>query len=305
MPRHPDRLIERLSQPAAARLIAASGVAVVATGSVEQHGGHLPLGTDAFAAASIAERVAARLGTVVAPLGPVGVAHYHLPWPGSLSLRPSTLAAVLVDVCGGLHGAGAQRIVVVNWHEGNSPTLRLAADEAQRRHGVQVVIAESHVITHTLYPEEMEFTHAGSMETAAVLAYDPSLVRLDEATEPSERGAGEAAHGLFRRPDVYPVLRDFRQIAATGWYGRPERAAAGRAEEIAEAVADHVVERAREIWAALADSADAGAGTAGGSGGSSPRASTAGGSGGPSPWVGRAGGSGGLSLRAGAADGDA
>jgi creatinine amidohydrolase/Fe(II)-dependent formamide hydrolase-like protein len=118
---------------------------------------------------------------------------------------------------------------------------------------VQVVIAESHVITHTLYPEEMEFTHAGSMETAAVLGYDPSLVHLDKATQPSERAAGEAAHGLFRRPDVYPVLRDFHQIAATGWYGRPELAEVGRAEEIAEAVADHAVRRARQIWAALSE----------------------------------------------------
>jgi creatinine amidohydrolase len=251
MPRHPDRWIERLSQPAAAALIAASGTAVVATGSVEQHGGHLPLGTDAFAAASIAERAAARLSTVAASLGPAGVAPYHLPWPGTLSLRPATLGAVLVDVCGGLRGAGARRILVVNWHEGNSPTLRLAADEAQRQHGVQVVIAEAHVVTHKLYPDEMEFTHAGSMETAAVLAYDASLVRLDDATEPSDRAAGEAAHGMFRRPDVYPVLRDFHQIAATGWYGRPELATPARAEEIAEAVADHVAARAREIWAAL------------------------------------------------------
>ncbi len=253
MPRHPDRLIQRLAQPAAAQLIAASGVAVVAAGSVEQHGGHLPLGTDAFAAQSIAERVAARLDTVVVPLGPVGVAHYHLSWPGSLSLRPATLAAVLVDVCGGLAAAGAHRIVVVNWHEGNSGTLRLAADQAQQEHGVQVVIAESHVITHTMFPDEMEFTHAGSMETAAVLAYDPSLVHLDRVTEPSDRAAGEAAHGLFRRPDVYPVLRDFHQVAATGWYGRPELASPERAEEIAEAVAGHVVARAQEIWKALTD----------------------------------------------------
>ena len=106
MPRHPDRLLERLSQPAAAALIAASGTAVVATGSVEQHGGHLPLGTDAFAAAVHRRAGRGRLGTVVASLGPVGVAPYHLPWPGSLSLPPATLAAVLVDVCGGLHGAG-------------------------------------------------------------------------------------------------------------------------------------------------------------------------------------------------------
>ena len=123
--------------------------------------------------------------------------------------------------------AGAHRIVVVNWHEGNSPTLRLAADEAQRQHGVQVVIAESHVITHTLFPGEMEFTHAGSMETAAVLACDAAWCTWRTRAEPATRAA-EVAHGLFRRPDVIPaVLRDFRQIAATGWYGRPERATPG------------------------------------------------------------------------------
>ena len=202
MPRHPDRQLERLSQPEAAQLLAASGTAVVAAGSVEQHGGHLPLGTDAFAAQSIAERVAFRLDTVVAPLGPVGVAPYHLPWPGSLSLSPSTLTAILADVCAALARAGVSRIVLVNWHEGNSPTLRLAAAEAQQRHGLRILIAETHVITHSLYPDEMEFTHAGAMETAAVLAYEPSLVKLDCAIEPSDLASGETAHELFRQRDV-------------------------------------------------------------------------------------------------------
>jgi creatinine amidohydrolase len=141
----------------------------------------------------------------------------------------------------------------VNWHEGNSATLRLAADQAQVRHGVQVVMAEAHVITHALFPGEMEFTHGGSMETAAVLAFDPALVHPERATPASDRAAGEAAHALFRRPDVYPVMRDFRDVAQTGWYGRPELATPERAEEIAEAVAGHVVRQAREIWAALGD----------------------------------------------------
>jgi creatinine amidohydrolase len=255
MPRHPDRQLERLAQPVAARMLAASRTAVLAAGSVEQHGGHLPLGTDAFASQSIAERVAFRLDTVVAPLGPVGVAPYHLPWAGSLSLSPSTLTAVLVDVCAALGQAGVSRIVLVNWHEGNSATLRLAAAEAQQRHGVRIVIAETHVITHSLYPDEMEFTHAGSMETAAVLAYEPGLVHLDQKLEASDLASGETAHGLYRRPDVYPVLADFHDIAPTGWYGQPERAGQERAEEIAEAVADHVVRRAEEIWAVLTDGA--------------------------------------------------
>ena len=258
MPRHPDRQLERLSQPVAASMLAATGTAVLCAGSVEQHGGHLPLGTDAFAAQSIAERVAYRLDTVVAPLGPIGVAPYHLPWPGSLSLSPATLSAVLVDVCAALSQAQVSRILLVNWHEGNSATLRIAAAQAQQSYPVSVVIAETHVITHSLYPDEMEFTHAGSMETAAVLAYDSGLVHLDRRTEAGDRTAGEAAHGLFRRPDVYPVLQDFRDITPTGWYGRPELASEDRAEEIAEAVADHVVRRAREIWAALGRSGEPG-----------------------------------------------
>lgn len=260
MPRHPDRQLERLAQPAAARLLAASRTAVVTAGSVEQHGGHLPLGTDAFAALSIAERVAARLDTVVATLGPAGVAPYHLPWPGTLSLRVETLTAVLIDVCGCLRSGGAERIVIVNWHEGNSATLRVAAEQAQRAHGVRVVIAEAHVITHAMDPEQMEFTHAGAMETAAVLGYDPGLVRLGEATEPSDLAAGLAAHRMFRQPDVYPVLGDFREVAPTGWYGRPQLADARRAEEVAEAVADHVAWRVREIWAALGEGSSSGTG---------------------------------------------
>jgi creatinine amidohydrolase len=258
MPRYPDRQLERLSQPVAAGLLTATGTAVMCAGSVEQHGGHLPLGTDAFAAQSIAERVAYRLDTVVAPLGPIGVAPYHLQWPGSLSLSPATLSAVLVDVCRALSQAGVTRILLVNWHEGNSATLRIAAAEAQQRYPVRIVIAETHVITHSLYPDEMEFTHAGSMETAAVLAYESGLVHLDRRTEASDLASGEAAHALFRRPDVYPVLQDFGDIAPTGWYGRPELADPGRAEEIAEAVADHVVRRAREIWAALGSSGASG-----------------------------------------------
>jgi creatinine amidohydrolase len=251
VPRHRDRHLQRLTQPQAARLLRASGTAVLAAGSVEQHGAHLPLGTDAFAALTVAERVAARLDTAVVPLGPAGVAPYHLPWAGTLSLEPSTLIALVVDVCASLPRAGVRRVVVVNWHEGNSPTLRVAADQAQRRLDLRVVIAEAHVVTNALFPDEMEFTHAGSMETTAVLAYDPALVRLDQVADPSDAAAGAAQHALFRSPDVYPVLRDFHQIAATGWYGHPERAAPARADEVFEAVADHIVARAREIWAAL------------------------------------------------------
>jgi creatinine amidohydrolase len=251
MPRHPERQLERISQPVAAELMKKSGIAVVVAGSIEQHGSHLPLGTDLFAALSIGERVAERLDTIVVTLGSVGIAHYHGGWAGSLTLKPETMINVFVDICEGLKDAGANRILVVNWHEGNSATMRIAADRAQMVHGVQVVVGESHIITNSLHPDEMEFTHSGAMETSAVLAYDASLVHLESLAEPSDREAGDEAHELFRRRDVYPIMRDFHDVAPTGWYGHPETATVARSEEIAEEVADHIVRRAKEVWDAL------------------------------------------------------
>lgn len=240
-----------LTQPEAARALA-GGTAILATGSVEQHGSHLPLGTDAFAALTVAERVAARIGAPVLPLSPVGVAPYHMPWPGSLSLSPTTFISLLVDVCAGLARAGVSRVLVVNWHEGNTPSIRLAADQAQQRHPLRVVVAEAHVITNSLFPDEMEFTHAGAMETAAVLAHRPSLVDLAKLTPGDETEAGSQGHALFRRRDVFPVMRDFREVAATGWYGSPETVDARRAEEIFEAVADYVAEEFAAVSSKLA-----------------------------------------------------
>jgi creatinine amidohydrolase len=243
--------LHRMTQPDAARALAEGRTALVVVGSVEQHGPHLPLGTDAVAALAVAERVAERIGAPILVLSLVGIAPYHLSWPGSLSLRPETLTALLHDACRGLCSAGARRILLVNWHEGNTPTLRLGADEVQRAFGCRVLIAETHVITNQLFPDEMEFTHAGAMETAGVLAYDEGLVRLDRIGDATKRSVGERGHDLYRRRDVFPILKDFGDIAPTGWYGDPAATSKARADDIFERVADHVVRHAKEIWDAL------------------------------------------------------
>ncbi len=247
-------LLANMTQPEAEEAFR-RGLVVLVTGSIEQHGGHLPLGTDAFAALTIALRVGERLEAPVVPLTPLGVAPYHLPWPGTLSVRPETLAALLVDVCEGLAGAGVERVVVVNWHEGNSTAIRLGADRAQQQFPLRVVVAESHVLTNGLFPDEMEFTHGGSMETAAVLAHDPELVRLDQRLEGDPVDRASEGHALFRRRDVFPILSDFREVAPLGWYGTPDAISEERSREIIDAVAEHIVRSVEEVWQALAERA--------------------------------------------------
>lgn len=245
-------LLANMTQPQAEAALA-RGTAIIVTGSVEQHGGHLPLGTDAFAALTIALRVGQRLEAPVLPLSPVGVAPYHMNWAGSLTISPDTLAALMLDVCAGFSAAGVERVVVVNWHEGNTSAIRIAADRIQAKLPVRVIVAESHIITNGLFPDEMEFTHAGAMETAAVLAHDPSLVRLDELVEGDLVDRGTDGHALFRRRDVFPVMKDFREVASAGWYGSPDTITEERAREIIDAVADHIVGLVEDVWKSLTE----------------------------------------------------
>lgn len=245
-------LLANMTQPEAEEALG-RGTAVLVTGSIEQHGGHLPLGTDAFAALTIALRVGERMEAPVLPLSPVGVAPYHLSWPGSLSVSPETLASLMMEVCEGLARAGVERVILVNWHEGNSAAVRVAADRIQQELPLRVIVAESHVITNGLFPDEMEFTHAGSMETAAILVHDPSLVRLHELKEGDSVDQGTEGHALFRRRDVFPILKDFKEVATTGWYGTPDSITEERAREIVDAVAEHIVSAVEEVWKSLGE----------------------------------------------------
>ncbi len=241
--------LERLSQPEAEARLKASRLAVLAPGSIEQHGPHLPLGTDAFAADTLAEEVARKMGAVLVPLPLVGVSPYHLSWAGSLSFKPQTFIAVVEDICECLARHGVEKILFVNWHEGNTPTVRLAGDSLQRKFNLRVVVAESHLITNKLFGERAKLTHAGNMETAAVLMYDPSLVDLSKATNPTPEAEGDHGHEIFRQKDVFPIMHDFHEVASAGWYGRPEEATPELAAEIREKVSDYIVDKARAEFA--------------------------------------------------------
>jgi creatinine amidohydrolase len=161
---------------------------LIATGAVEQHGPHLPTGTDSLLARTILERAAdlaapnSTRELVMAPVIQIGASDHHLPFGGTVSLAPRTMLAVLGDVLRSVALAGARRILIVNGHGGNTGVCHVAAAAATASGDVSVGCLDYWQLAPADAPGPVP-GHAGRFETSLVLAVRPELV-ADRADRP-------------------------------------------------------------------------------------------------------------------------
>lgn len=112
---------------------------VIPIGSTEQHGPNGLIGTDALCPEALALEMGKRTGALIAPTISVGMAQHHLGFPGSITLKPSTLMLVICDMVNSLIQHGFKRFYFLNGHGGNVATAAAAFSEiyAQSSLGVQ------------------------------------------------------------------------------------------------------------------------------------------------------------------------
>ncbi|MCJ7804583.1 creatininase family protein, partial [Patescibacteria group bacterium] len=100
--------------------------AIIPVGSTEQHGPHLPLGTDFLIAEHLARKVAEKVDVVVTPTVPVGFAQYHTSFDGTLYVEPEVLASYYKGITDSLELYGVTHFLFINGHGGNMEMLRSA-----------------------------------------------------------------------------------------------------------------------------------------------------------------------------------
>lgn len=163
--------------------------AFVPIGSVEQHGPHAPLGTDLLIAEAVANRAASAIDmeVVVTPPVPVGIAEEHRAFAGSLWVSPDTFRDYVEEIAASLATHGIETVIFVNGHGGNVAAL----DEvvATLRRG-DICRAAAFTWFRALADPPVPMGHGGAIETAAILAIDPTLIR-DDRLEHAALGASE------------------------------------------------------------------------------------------------------------------
>lgn len=159
---------------------------IIPLGSTEQHGPHMPLGTDYYEALEISKKISARTGVLVAPVVMAGYSYYHSGFPGSLSLKPETLERVLFETAEMLMKYGFRRFMFLNYHGGNSGA---EANVIHKINHTTEAVAVKIGIGASFQKREEEPApfdyHAGIGETSNMLYLKPELVRLDRLEKPT------------------------------------------------------------------------------------------------------------------------
>ena len=109
--------------------LAASKAILIPIGSTEQHGPNGLVGTDALCAEIIARRAGDEAGILIGPTFNVGQAQHHMAFPGTITLRPTTMIAAMTDWANSLRRHGFERIYWLNGHGGNIATINAAFAE--------------------------------------------------------------------------------------------------------------------------------------------------------------------------------
>ena len=250
----PSRLIGELTFQEIPKRLGATSILCLPIGSIEQHGPHLPLNTDAVLAEVFTRRIIGRWVETYdlwqLPTLTVSLAREHEWAPGTLSLSIQGMTALVRDLGREIaRGLPTRNLAIINGHGGNREILEALAQDLRADFGLNVCILHPAVWADAGNAAVIPEIHGGKNETSMMLAIAPHLVRRDLISQKINLDADTVRSVILDQAVTWPWTTNERQIADAGVIGDPKAASA----EFGEHLLDQVAENAGRVFKQLLD----------------------------------------------------
>jgi len=233
-------MLENMNAVEVSKLQNSKSIAFVLIGSCENHGDHLPFGSDSLFPVNLVQLVLDNIlnakskedkvhNFIVLPVVPYGVSIHHIDYQMTISLRSSTMISLIEDLLKSLASNGIRRVIILNGHDGNIAPAETAARNIKNEYPDMVIACLESWWTLVGQKNKDAFDvweglgHGGEAETSALLAVRPDLVNLSlapEQTIPNLPG------------EDIRIYWKFNELTNTGSTGAPKLATVEKGEEI-------------------------------------------------------------------------
>ena len=213
---------------------------IIPFGSVEEHGAHLPLGTDTIQAYEISKRVAERVPVFVCPPVYYGLCRSSRKHPGTISIKGNTLRKIVIDIIDSLHEQGLRNFLLFSGHAGGTHLAMIldAAEEMLEKFSdVSIGVISYLDVADEAWKGELECagdSHAGESETSLMMLLRPNWVK---GTSPEE-------YPSFPK---YILVKDKKSYWQGGVWGDPSRASEEKGKRLLEKAVDFVTEMVKKV----------------------------------------------------------
>ncbi len=232
----------------------ANDTVIIAVGSIESHGRHLPLGTDTLIPDRILELIERQNDSImICPTIPYGATDAFMGFSGTVSLGLEGLYTILSAVVNSMWKHGARKFIILNGHGGNIKTIEKVGLDVEEKGGILACL-NWWLMAWDMKPE-WKGGHGGAEETAAIMGIDPSLVIKNEIGGELELKSISDTFKMtgfntvnFKGVNVN-IIRKADSITDNGWIGpdHPSLATVEWGEEMLQASADYISDFANEF----------------------------------------------------------
>jgi len=241
---------EEMTWPEIEEYLKKVDTAILPCGAIEQHGPHLPVDIDYYDAKYMAYKVAEACEDpkpLVLPPIPYGVSYHHDAFKGTLSVTNDALSRFVYDIGMSLAKNGIKKIIILNGHGDNAPTLTYAAQMINRDAHIFVCVDTGESSDIDLYDliDTPNDIHAGEIETSTSLAIRPDMVQMDKAVNETLKFGSKFLDYDDVRSVSWYVRTD--KISESGVMGDATKATAEKGKKMWELMIKHMVHLVESI----------------------------------------------------------